>query len=37
MSVSRNGVYKIYDYMYITFLRIIPRIMPPNYAYELYL
>ena len=28
MSVSRNGVYKIYDHMHVAFPRIIPRIMP---------
>ena len=32
MSVSRNGVYKIYDHMHVAFPRIIPRIMPPNHT-----
>ena len=37
MSVSRNGVYKIYDHMHVAFPRIIPRIMPPNHTRESYL
>ena len=36
MSVSRNGVYKIYDHMHVAFPRIIPRIMPPNHTRESY-
>ena len=36
MSVSRNGVYKIYDHMHFAFPRIIPRIMPPNHTRESY-
>ena len=36
MSVSRNGVYKIYDHMHVAFPRIIPRIMPPNHTCESY-
>ena len=36
MSVSRNGVYKIYDQMHVAFPRIIPRIMPPNHTSESY-
>ena len=31
-SVSRNGVYKIYDHMHVAF----PRIMPPNHTRESY-
>ena len=32
VSVSRNGVYKIYDHMHVAF----PRIMPPNHTRESY-
>ena len=32
VSVSRNGVYKIYDHMHVAFLRIIPRIIPANHT-----
>ena len=35
-SVSRNGIYKIYDHMHVAFPRIIPRIMPPNHTRESY-
>ena len=35
-SVSRNGIYKIYDHMHVAFPRIIPRIMPSNHALESY-
>ena len=36
LSVSRNGVYKIYDHMHVALPRIIPRIMPPNHTRESY-
>ena len=36
ISVSRNGVYKIYDHMHVAFPRITPRIMPPNHTRESY-
>ena len=36
VSVSRNGVYKMYDLMHVAFPRIIPRIMPPNHTRESY-